>query len=121
MSLRVEEQHSSAVARDAFDLVHRADDPARMARRDLFEATGCTVLVLEAVEHDVELEQTDRADDRRRAQRVGPRGVKHLRGTLFRELAQAGVELFPLERIRGDDAREVLRRETWDAGELEAL
>lgn len=31
MSLRIEEQHPSAIARDALDLVHRADHPSRMA------------------------------------------------------------------------------------------
>ena len=40
MSLGVEEEHPAAVAGDALDLVHRADDPAWMARGDALEAAG---------------------------------------------------------------------------------
>src|SRR3712207_6845576 len=98
MSLRVEQEHPSAVARDALDLVHRADDPPRVARRYSLEAAWCAVLVLEPVEHDVELELSDRADDRCRAQRVGAGGVEHLRRPFLGELAQPRVELLPLER-----------------------
>src|SRR5689334_6813071 len=97
MSLRIEQQHAAAVACDALDLVHGADDPTRIASRDLLEPAWRTVLVLEAMQHHVELEQTDRADDRRRAQRVGARRVEHLRRALFRELAEPGVELLSLE------------------------
>src|SRR6476620_4321551 len=121
MTLRIEQKHAATVACDAFDLVHRADDPAWMASGDLLEAAGGTVLVLESMQHDVELEQSDSADDRSRAQRVRSRRVEHLRCALFGELAESGVELLSLERVRGDDAREVLRREAWNAGELELV
>ena len=94
-------------------------DPARIARRDLLDAACRAVLVLEAMQHDVELQHADRADDRRRARRLGARRVEHLRRALFRELAQPGVELLSLHRIGEDDAREVLRREARDAAELE--
>src|SRR4051794_11550322 len=105
MALGVEQEHPPAIARDALDLVHRAHDPAWMARRDLLESAGGAVLVLEAMQHDVELEQADGADDRCRAQRVGAGGVEHLRGALLRELTESSIELLSLERIRGDDAR----------------
>jgi hypothetical protein len=55
--------------------------------------------VLQAVQQHVELQLAHGADDRRRA---GHRlGVEHLRGALFRELLQPGVELLALERVGG--------------------
>src|SRR3954469_19215831 len=75
--------------------------------------------MLEAVQHDVELQLAHRADDRRRAGRLRARSVEHLRRALFRQLTQARVELLPLHRVRDHDAREMLRRKARNAAELE--
>ena len=109
----------SAIARDALDLVDRSGDPARIARRDLLDPARRAVLVLEAMQHDVELQHADGADDRRRSRRLGAGREEHLRRALFGELAQTGVELLPLHRIGQDDAREMLRREARNAAELQ--
>src|SRR5690606_35307747 len=73
------------------------------------------VLVLQPVEQDIELELTDRADDRRDA---GCRVlVEHLHRALFRELAKPRVQVLAAHRVRYGDACEVLGAEARDAAE----
>src|SRR6185437_16411458 len=119
MPLGIVEQHAASITRDALDLRLRTCDPARVTRSDPLEARRGAVLVLEPVEHDVELKHAYGADDRRRARRFSPRGEEHLRSAFFGELPEPGVELLPLHRIGEHDAREMLRREPRDARELE--
>ena len=75
--------------------------------------------MLQPVEHHVELKLPHRTHNGRGAERVGARGVEHLRRALLRELPQPRVELFALERIGSNDPRKMLRRETRDPGEFQ--
>src|SRR4029078_4513546 len=92
---------------------------ARTTRRSPYESARGAVLVLEAVQHDVELQHTHGADDRGRTGRLGARRIEDLRRAFLGELAEAGVELLPLHRFREDDAREMFGGEARDAAELD--
>ena len=92
VALRVEEEHAAALAAEALDFVPRADEPARIPRGDLLESRTNPVFVLQAMEHHVELQHADGADDRRRARHVRRGSVEDLRGSLFGELTEAGEE-----------------------------
>src|SRR5690606_41547852 len=78
---------------------------------------GHAVLVLEAVEQDVELEHPDGADDGRRT--TGRVAVEDLGGAFLGELLKARIELFAAQRVGDADAGEVFRGEPRDPAELE--
>lgn len=73
------------------------------------------VLALEARDHHVELQHTDRTDD----EIVALQRTEHLHRPLFGELYQPLEQLFLLEGVAQADAAEQFRREVRDAGELE--
>src|SRR5690606_37830505 len=91
--------------------------PARVAERILLQLALHAVLVLEPVQHHVELQLANGTHYRRRTGCT--LGVEHLRSALFSELAKARVQRLAAQRVLRRYAREVLGREARNAAELQ--
>ena len=94
-----------------------APDPACLVDRDGLPAAGGSVLMLQPVLDDFELQGAHRADDLASVE-VGGEELGH---TLVHQLIDALCQLLELQRVGVLDVAELLGREGGDAGEFQLL